>query len=427
MKIQIILLTLVALLAPAIADVIATTTVTASTTTASADKTCNIDLLNNYGLRGMATAQEIPLKMCPDVQYSCCNESDQMEIYYNWLGSGAKEFIATYYDDLQDSYSDLFDNLQDVHNFAKRIVRLLEDKPVSNCKILAQVLDKFKVSEVSESVNKNLQKMETFFVESYQGFYCALCNQDNHKYISATTLTITLSTKFARDVITNTLPTLLFFYDDMNTYLNTISRFLESCDFKGTYKYINDISPQNRFTPNKAIVRALNECSINRNKPQWLTSCAIVSQNFSLTKINEFFEPKRKEFLVYNQFIKNTLARNALMDTTANKTVKSRILEAVPATTDSSTPASPLSVANGPDVFIANDPTKINLSTFNITFADMGISLQNEGQNSLINHQLFVETKAKIEYQNSNNSSSRALKLLKKAKSAAKSFWSFFI
>jgi len=46
---------------------------------------------------------------------------------------------------------------------------------------------------------------------------------------------ITFSEKFCRDVVENTLESLLFFHIHLNKFSNLVSKFLLSCDDRGEY------------------------------------------------------------------------------------------------------------------------------------------------------------------------------------------------
>lgn len=46
---------------------------------------------------------------------------------------------------------------------------------------------------------------------------------------------ITFSTKFCRDIVENSLPSLLLFHVDIVKLLNLTTRMLEFCDYRGLY------------------------------------------------------------------------------------------------------------------------------------------------------------------------------------------------
>ena len=423
MKIPNLLLILAAIIAPGDATV-----------TDTSEKKCNVELIQNYGLHGLNVAERVSLKMCPDVQHSCCQESDQMEIYFNWIGSHKKKLVTAHYKDVADLYVNFFDELKEVHSFSEKIMRMLEQKPVANCKIIAQVLKKFSIRELEQKIRENFRQMEQFFMESYQGFYCSICNYDNHQFINKEKATVTMSSKFCRDIVESTLPTLLFFYDDLTLYLNTVTRFLESCNYQGKYKTIEELPEKHKLSPNPDFVKSLNECADNRNKDSWLHFCAPICENFSLAKLNQFFEPRRKEITKYIKYIKSTLQKHRSMDSQAAKAKNTRILEGKKEgqknedTDEKEKQKKTYVKPKGPAVHTALDEKKIDMEKYKLVFEDEGISLLDEGKNSLINHQIYTEVKAVVEKDTSNlKILQRGLRLIEGGKAALKGFLSYFL
>lgn len=418
MKIPILFILISTLVMPALSDVVDTSV-----------RTCNSELLQNYGLHGLEKAEEIPLKMCPDVQYSCCQESDQMEIFFNWLGDKKKTFISDYYKQLSNVYFSLFDELTEVHNFADKISRILKDKSVSNCKFQAELLKKFSIKELGVQMNINMQKMESFFVESYQGFYCSICNQDNHQYINKEKKKITYSVNFCRDIVEQTISPLVFLYDDVVRYLNFVTRFLQTCNYAGKYKPIDDIPENLRLKEENIIGNSIKECVVNRNKKSWYFHCIPVCKNFSIARFNQYFEPRRKDIENYVKYISKTLQDNQSMEGAEKKASSARILAAAAATTAGApgAPAVPGVVkATGSIVYGVNDPKKINLDDFEADFAGEGLYPLAEGRNSLINYDVYIQVKTKLEIETSNEHGvSRTLKLVQAGKSMFRKLFGF--
>ena len=81
-----------------------------------------------------------------------------------------------------------------------------------------------------------MKKMDAFFYDTYKGFYCTICDAGSHKYFNLDKNEVVFSEKFCRDIIENTLTSLLFFHVHINKYANLVSKFLLSCDKKGDYQ-----------------------------------------------------------------------------------------------------------------------------------------------------------------------------------------------
>lgn len=130
---------------------------------------------------------------------------------------------------------------------------------------MAKRVVSFDITFLEERIKENLKKLEEFMYESYKGFYCSLCNYQNHKFFNLENEEIIFSEKFCRDMIENTLPTLIFFHVDVVKYLNLVSKFLLSCDHKGDYMADVPIPKKLIFVPDEEIVKSLKECKLERN------------------------------------------------------------------------------------------------------------------------------------------------------------------
>ena len=49
---------------------------------------------------------------------------------------------------------------------------------VSNCMIMAKRLDHLQINVIGPKLNTALETMHDFFLKSYKGFYCTICDAD---------------------------------------------------------------------------------------------------------------------------------------------------------------------------------------------------------------------------------------------------------
>lgn len=78
--------------------------------------------------------------------------------------------------------------------------------------------------------------MEETLFTSYKGFYCSICNYNMQEFFDVKKRTVQYSEKFCRDLVTGSLSTLLFYYNDIVKYNNLVSKFLLSCDKNGEFE-----------------------------------------------------------------------------------------------------------------------------------------------------------------------------------------------
>ena len=49
---------------------------------------CNKQIVETYGLVGLDVAQPMHLDMCESIKHSCCQVTDQIKIFENWMDNG---------------------------------------------------------------------------------------------------------------------------------------------------------------------------------------------------------------------------------------------------------------------------------------------------------------------------------------------------
>ena len=140
---------------------------------------------------------------------------------------------------------------------------------------------------------------------SYKGFYCAICQQENHNVIDTDKRTIQFSEKFCRDIVENSLNHLLFFHVDVVKYANLVSKFLLSCDNKGNFEPDVQIPEEHVFVYDDQIKKYLLDCRKHRNSPAWFLHCSRVCENFEISSFSPFFEPEFKKVKGYVSFLQN--------------------------------------------------------------------------------------------------------------------------
>lgn len=358
--------------------------------------TCNMELLHSYGMHGLNKPQQIVLEMCPNVRSSCCKKSDQLEIYANWIHAKEEVMIKKHYRELTDDYSNLFEELIDTHNHARDIIKKLSVKRVANCKLIAQRILSFEVEEILAQIKVNLRKMEDFFVASYQGFYCSICNHDNHKFIDLDKGVVNFSEKFCRDIVENTLPVAVFWHEDVVRYLNLVSKFLLSCDYKGDYLANVFIPKEHIFAEDEVVAKHLANCRDYRNKKSWFAYCEDLCHEFHVARYAPFFEPHREQIVEYTKFLKTKLAKiksEEGRDPSFNKIpgIVDRML--LDKDADNEDKKTEMQHEEG-IIFGAGLQAKVKLETYKSSFGTEGISMYDDGRNSLINTQMYNQIKA---------------------------------
>lgn len=270
--------------------------------------TCHQDLLISYGLTGYDSPKDETLKMCNFVRKSCCRPEDQLVMHSNWVTSREAKNLEERFRYHKEVYNDLVEVLVKVGKIAKRVQEKQKDRRISNCKILAKRILHFRVEDIREKVIQAVETMQDFFVQTYAGFYCSLCDAKTHKSIKVDALKVNFAPKFCRDITVNTLPVLLYFHVHFLKLMNLASRFLTTCDHKGIFTE-KSVDENLTFDINITRKDLLEECKEHRNDGNWLEYCFKVCEEFNMVKFAKFFEPNVKEFAGYTVVVRAMVAQ----------------------------------------------------------------------------------------------------------------------
>lgn len=360
---------------------------------------CNRDILESYGLFGVSELSNIKLEMCPTIEYSCCAKQDQLAMYSNWVHNNEHKNVKAQFNEFTRNYEDLLKTLVKVSKIAADVKKALTLKKVANCKILAERVLVFQIEKIQEKIRENLDGMQEFFEDTYQGFYCSICDLENHRYFDIKKREIFFSEKFCRDIVQKTLPVLLFFHVQVVKYFNLVSKFLESCDHKGDYRLDAEVKKEHLFSVMPDVKQTLSQCRNFRNHKSWFVYCKDVCDNFRITEFNEFFEPQAEVVIDYNNYLEGLIQRynkeltlapkedNGVAGKAAKSSKKHKVRLLVEDKPNNENPNL---------IFRSGLNSKVKLDSFKSNFQEEGISMFDDGRNSLINTEMFNQIKTTI-------------------------------
>jgi len=269
--------------------------------------TCNQNLMKSYGLRGLAKAEMMHLSLCPRVQVSCCTQQDQILFYRSYKLGGQARRIKHRYQKMNYIYGGVINALQKVNSAAVVLRYRLRKQQASNCGLLADKLVAYNIEGLAQKIFENIKRMEQFFKTSYSGFYCSLCDGENHKFINAKRSEVVFSAKFCHGLVSHSLPVLLLFHVEIQKYLKLVAKFLISCNHAGRYHVGRRIPKFLQFDVDERMEESLNDCKRDRNHRNWFTACKPVCQNFKLTEFTAAFQPNLDVMLKHTKFIHRKL------------------------------------------------------------------------------------------------------------------------
>lgn len=386
-----------------------------TSTSTPGPKMCNRNVVQAYGMTGVDQAINEKIEMCPKIVNSCCLKEDQMIMFLNLIQGGELQNIKDYYKKIIDTYEELLTTLAKVQELAATVKANIS-KNVANCKMLAERILNYEASQVVAQMKENLAKMQEFMQVAYSGFYCALCNHENHEFFDIPSQTIFFSEKFCRDITQNTLQNLLLFQVDIAKHANLVNRFVTSCDFMGQYN-LNAIPPSNLTIPvDNEIMQDLQSCRDNRNKREWFSYCKEICRNFQLATYPNYFEPNIDIIKSFTTYVKVQLDITAAAQSlrplfNAQSGSKSRVLEESGQSQAQKDHVRVLEETKTKMTFKPGISAKLSLATFKSDFLSGGISLYDEGESQLIREDTFQSVKSFMEAKKSASKNKKTRKL----------------
>ena len=254
---------------------------------------CIPGLVKGYTMDGLSSPTRMKLDMCPLIEYSCCEETDQAVFFKNWFFAGDYTYLKEKFDNDLKVYTELLEEAVRVQDLARKVQSNMSDRLLSNCKVLARRITHFDIREVTPKLKEIIKNFHKFIETTYSGFYCSLCNADYHKYIMLDAKQVVFSKRFCRDIVTNSLHYLLYFHVHLINYINLQIKFLSFCDGSGKFyeQPIDDLLYQ--ISPHK---KMLLECRDERNEKTWFTQCLNICSRFSMVELRDFFRPNILQF-----------------------------------------------------------------------------------------------------------------------------------
>jgi len=271
---------------------------------------CNQKLIVALGLEGFAKAKPVkddkPFPMCKSIKNTCCRHSDQLSIYNNWVVNNEEELL----NQLLRKHAFVYDSYVDLSIQIKERAKMIFDleKSNKNCKLMAKKLLEFEIDKIGSSIKDTTKAMHTYFKESHKGFYCAVCDANNQKFIDMRGHKFVYNEKFCRSIIANSLKFLLYFHIYANKYNELQKQFLSSCTNRGKYKSVT-IRNAPTFGIDEVAVSKIMACRKHEKEEFWMDHCGDICSSFQVTKYNDFFAPNINKYNRFNRFVARKLLK----------------------------------------------------------------------------------------------------------------------
>ena len=279
------------------------------------EELCNTELVRSYGLQSRVKPSLHPMEMCPTVRRSCCKPKDQLSMYAAWKYGGQERLINDRFNHMERIYMKYMNTANKIRIRAQDVLEKNQKQKISNCNILASRIVKFEVEDIQHKIRANLNNLKSFFEKSFKGFYCGVCNYDNHKFFDLEEKVLKVDDNFCYWTVSHSLSTLLFFYKDIVSYSNIMSQFIMSCSNTGEYRFGMTIPPSLVFIENEDISENLVRCSDNIESNKWLSHCRFICDKFSIVGLSGFFEPFLDKIELYGKWLKAIYSEKVIEET----------------------------------------------------------------------------------------------------------------
>ena len=161
----------------------------------------------------------------------------------------------------------------------------------------------FQLGTIAPKVKHSLERMHKFFMTTYAGVGCSVCNAETHKLVDAGKKTITVGENFCRDLTSNSLHVLLYLHIHYIKFYQLSSKFMAQCDHLGNYDEAASVPAEAAIKIDEGMEGELMACREFRNDNSWLASCGSICEDFNLTKIEETFYPHINAFIAGAKFL----------------------------------------------------------------------------------------------------------------------------
>jgi hypothetical protein len=350
---------------------------------------CNEALVTSYGFKGLKKAEKVSLAMCPGIVNSCCAVEDQMIMYANWEVSGEKSYIATHYKTTTTMFKTMLDLFLVVDEKAKKVMALQNQKNVGNCKFLAERLESFEISTKVANIKKVFDLMEKFMNQSYQGFYCTICDAENHKFFKQQTSKIQFGENFCRGITESSLMAMLYAHIHLPRVANLTSLYMSGCTFKGDFKIDSLVPSTVKFTIDEKTTKSLRECRRFRDEKDWFVYCKDLCSKFKIAKLDAFFDGHVAVIEKYVEFIKEKVQEMEKEENDAP--VFRRVLQEKK--DDKKKEDEKKKKPAKESLFLLSPTASMKLDKYETTFMEDGIDLHKVGGLSMISKAMFDAVK----------------------------------
>jgi hypothetical protein len=251
----------------------------------SSKNICNADLLYSYGVTSPQYNSQAALLCQTGETESCCLNNDESNMLSRW-NNRDKNYIKPYYQAVMWLMKAVFAYYEDIIVKAKYMY--IDEKMDPKCRMEAEflVVNYMTKDDIGAFV-KNTKELFNYLGHLRKGFYCSMCSVRNQKYFDYETKKLVYSYGFCRDLITNSIDTImertvrvLPIFEKINSVINC--------------KVGESAKKSESMMPNQLDYKIMKKCHFAIDKlkdPElWIDHCIDMCSRFSISEASSLFE-----------------------------------------------------------------------------------------------------------------------------------------
>lgn len=269
----------------------------------AADLLCNTALLQSYDIESADTPTGDHNLLCKSTVANCCPYQAQLTIYKKWVVQQERDRFIDFYATYKHTLQDIFDSFADIEEIAGHIKDLTEEVEGSNCHRMAATITRFHVSTLKAQVVEAAKRASKFFYESRQGFYCALCDAQDHLFFDLRRRTFGISEGFCRRMVDQTINYALFRYNAFIKFARLYATFAFACDATGRFRPQKILSNDLKFFRRDDFMGDVEACKGGIRKDGDIKACYAYCEWFNPVRLSEVFEGEVDKLAAYSAFL----------------------------------------------------------------------------------------------------------------------------
>lgn len=244
---------------------------------------CKRNLLKSYMLKGVQSATDKPMYICPSVTANCCAKKDQQKIYHivNNIVPGR---ILEYQSKMKMALA----KLKALHN------RILDNQPNFSgsskrrefCNKEARKVYNFPFNFFYNRALELLDESRTEMNDFYEKFFCILCDGKTHKFfnLKGKSSNVMMKGEFCKETLKSHQEIIKVFSVELVEYMISLQNMVDCTHYIKSYnlKFFDEHKQK--------MMTEVSECLSNVDSETFMKSCSNTCSELKMSKMSSLIE-----------------------------------------------------------------------------------------------------------------------------------------